>query len=205
VPKDKMLPDNEKMEMTLEPFRFNDYDLDKTINDSLKDALRTYNSEKKAKFTTWYYITLRDDLRNLRVEYEREQDQGINIKSIEQFEEVRARIYGSPYDPDIIKEETNFTDEEVEKMSNGQQKYISLVLSLALRDLTITDSVAGEALGISRRQVLRYKEALRDILQSYGEKMQRVKEKDDLPDLEMFNRIKDPVPREAVKNIKNNL
>jgi len=171
-----------------EPFTFNDYDLEKVFNDSLNYSLRTWIENGGKQFKSWFYDAFYSRLKYLKEQYITDRANGETLRTFEAYQERARDILGSPFDDNIIKQETSFSDERLEGMTDQEKKYCSLLLECIKKNFNITNKLAGQILGKSERQISRYKKSLKNKL-------------DDVPDLEMFNRIKDPVPRQAAKNI----
>jgi hypothetical protein len=195
--------DREEPSAYIEPFTFNDDDLKKAFNRSLDYALETWKENGGKRFTSWFYDVFYGRLYNLKGEYIKQRADGETLRRFEEYKERARNMLGSPLDENIIKRETSFNDKLLQGMNDQEKKYCSLMLNCFMRNFNITDKVAGQVLGVSRRQVLRYKASLKNKLESMPEAWSWPE--DDLPDLEMFNRIKDPVPRAAAKNIKNDV
>jgi hypothetical protein len=187
----------------IEPFTFNDDDLERVFKKSLDYALETWRTDGGKRFKSWFYDVFYGRLYNLKGEYIRQRHDGETLRTLKAYKERAKDFLGSPIDEKIIKQETTFNDELLEGMTDQEKNYCSLMLNCFMRHINLTDETAGKVLGVSRRQVLRYKASLKNKLESMPESWSWPE--DELPDIEMFNRIKDPTPRAAAKNIKYNL
>jgi len=185
------LPGADNVPVTIEPFNFNDNDLQRVFNNSLDYALKTYISGKGKKFSSWFYDVFRGRLYNLKGEYMKQQADGENLRTFEAYQERARDMLGSPFDADIIKHETFFSDELLKGMNDQEKKYCALLLNCIAQNINITNEIAGQILGVSKRQVTRYRENLKSKL-------------DNLPNIKNEYGIKDPTPRQAAINIYTN-
>ena len=188
------------------PFGFDDDELEAVFNKSLDYALKTYKHDKGMKFSTWFYNVFYGRLYNLKGEYIKRQYDGETLRTLKRYLERARDILGDPFDENIIKQETSFNDELLEGMSKQEKSYCALMLNCYRLNMNLTDETAGQVLGVSRRQVLRYKAGLRGKLESMPEAWTwPVKTADELPDLVNEYGAIDPVPRQAAKNINRDV
>jgi hypothetical protein len=183
---------------SIEPFQFNTEELNKVFNDKLKKALKTFEPGNNTKFESWFYRLYRQGLTELKREYIKKQLDGETLKTFEELQEILS-IPGSPDHQSIIKSNTNFNSDLLQRMGPGEKAFCSLKLSCYSERIDITDQVAGQALGVSRRQILRYKANLKKILHDY----KTAKKSDDLPALINEFGACDPTPRQAAKNLRS--
>ncbi len=190
----------------IEQFAFNNYEFNDVFNNSLDYALKTYKADGGKRFTSWFYDVFYGRLYNLKSQYLKQWQDGEIINTVEEFHQEIKAIFGDVYNPEALKECKFITDDDIEKMSNRQQKFIGMSIALLDKKKSITDAAAAEVLGVTERTIYNYKEELREILADSNEQRkayQRRRQEDDLPGLFNEYGAKDPTPREAAKNIKS--
>ncbi len=186
--------------VTIEPFIFNEDDLQRVFNNSLNYALKTYIPGKGKKFGSWFYDVFNGRLYNLKGEYIKQQADGEKIKTAEEFQREVKAIIGDVYNPQILKECKYITDDALNQMSDRQLKFIGMIIALYDNNKNITDVLAAEILGVTEKTIQNYQNELQAILADSNEKC-KAGRADDLPELLNEFGIKDPTPRQAAKNI----
>jgi hypothetical protein len=194
------LPGADNMPVTIEAYSFNQAELEAVFKNKLIKALETYEATRAAKFGSWFYRLFKQGLQDLKREYLKQQTDGETVRSFEEYQELRKLIFGSPLDPEVLKQETSIPAELLEQLSDKEKSFMALTFNAAKHNKKIIDDVAGQVLGVSRRQVLSYKSNIKNVLQGYTIQGGRA---DELPALKNEFGITDPTPREAAFNIKN--